>query len=505
MKKVIVIGAGISGLVCANYLRRAGFDVTVFEKHIIPGGMSAQWKRKDYIFEGGMHWLGGAIEKMPINEIWKNCGALKENNPLYFRDPFYTLYRKDKQIMMWRNLEKMKEEFLKNAPEDAKMIKKLCRDVKFLSGVHSPLADISGLKTKIKHKMGMIEALKMAPAVLKLLTLAKIPLSAYIEKFKNEDIKHLLYSVIGYRYNAYSMVYTISSFAQGDCGYPRGGSLVMANNMAETFLNRGGKIEYRKEVKEILIDENGRAKGVRIFDGVSKEGQTLESDAVVCTVDLMASEKLIAEDKIPQAQKKIFENASKCVPEMTMFVCYGVNTDLSSYPKGMVIPLPKEKPFEAAGIKFSELRINNYATYRDITCEGKTSLTCLLLGDSYDYWKKAKEDGTYKEKKEDLKDRLLKIIEENIPEVSGNIEITDVATPLTYERYTNAYQGSWMSVWNEKNGLNNFKEKSKIPGLYFAGERLNMTGGLPIAAITGWHAAQYVTKDAGYIFESNAQ
>ena len=39
-KKVIVVGAGIAGLTAAIYAQRSGFDVTIMEKHIIPGGLS---------------------------------------------------------------------------------------------------------------------------------------------------------------------------------------------------------------------------------------------------------------------------------------------------------------------------------------------------------------------------------------------------------------------------------------------------------------------------------
>ena len=56
MKKVIVIGAGISGLTAAVYARRSGFEAVVLEKAGSPGGVSTNWVRKGYTFEGGVHW-----------------------------------------------------------------------------------------------------------------------------------------------------------------------------------------------------------------------------------------------------------------------------------------------------------------------------------------------------------------------------------------------------------------------------------------------------------------
>ena len=84
--KAIVIGAGISGLTCANYLQRSGIRTLVLEQAAFPGGVSTSWKRKGYTFEGGIHWLIGAKESIPLHQIWKDTGALQENNPVYFKD-----------------------------------------------------------------------------------------------------------------------------------------------------------------------------------------------------------------------------------------------------------------------------------------------------------------------------------------------------------------------------------------------------------------------------------
>ena len=40
-KRVAIIGAGPSGASCAAYLRRLGFQVTIFEKRKLPGGLNA--------------------------------------------------------------------------------------------------------------------------------------------------------------------------------------------------------------------------------------------------------------------------------------------------------------------------------------------------------------------------------------------------------------------------------------------------------------------------------
>ena len=87
----VIIGAGISGLTSAVYLQRSGIQTLVLEKATGSGGVSTSWKRKGYTFEGGIHWLIGAKKEIPLHQIWVETGALQENNPVYFKDPIYTL------------------------------------------------------------------------------------------------------------------------------------------------------------------------------------------------------------------------------------------------------------------------------------------------------------------------------------------------------------------------------------------------------------------------------
>ena len=490
-KKVFVVGAGISGLSAGIYAARSGFDVTIYEQHNTFGGLSTSWSRKGYYFEGGMHWLTGSSSKMPLYQIWKELGALKENNPIENRDPYYVYINGDKKLYMWRNLNKLCRELREFAPEDKKMISRFYRDVKALINVHLVVNDIWGLKAKNPRHPKISELLKMAPAGLKYSRLVNQSYEEYVSGFKNEDVRHLLMGSIGYRYNAMSFIYTIASFASGDCGYPEGGSVTMGQNMLDTFKSLGGKIEFRKKVENIELDDSGKIKGIII------NGEEIPCDAVIITQDMRNAIDSLFDRMIDNPlANKIRKNV---VTEQNVFVCAGVKADLKDLPKAMVFPL--DKAFEIAGVKFNELRIYNYAGFNGRAPEGSSAITSLFLGPSYYYWKQAKADGTYKAKKEELAEKFKEVLAECIPETKDKVEVIDVATPCTYERYCSSYEGSWMSVWEKGTKQYNYPQVLPgIEGVYFAGQRTMMPGGLPIAAYSGRIAVQLLCRDTGSTF-----
>ena len=490
-KKIFVIGAGISGLSAGIYAARSGFDVTIYEQHMTFGGLSTSWSRKGYYFEGGMHWLTGSSPKMPLYQIWKETGALKENNPIENRDPYYVYINGDKKLYMYRDLDKLCNQLRDFAPEDKKMIAKFYNDVKALINVHLVVNDVMGLKAKNPRHPGLAELLKMAPAGLKYSKLVNMSYEEYVNQFKNEDVRHLLMGSIGYRYNAMSFIYTIASFASGDCGYPEGGSVTMGQNMLDTYKALGGKIEFKKKIENIELDIEGKVTGVKIG------GEILPCDAVIVTQDMRNAIDTLFDTMIndPVANKM----RKNVVSEQNVFICAGIKADLSHLPKAMVFPL--KEPFEIAGVKFNEFRIYNYASFKGRAPEGGTAITSLFLGPSYYYWKQAKEDGTYKQKKEELAKRFIEILAEYIPETKDKVEVTDVATPCTYERYCSSFEGSWMSVWEKGTKQYNYPQKlPTVQGVYFAGQRTMMPGGLPIAVYSGRIAVQLLCRDTKTLF-----
>jgi phytoene dehydrogenase-like protein len=491
MKKVIIVGGGIAGLSAGIYAVQSGFDVTILEMHTIPGGNSTSWKRDGYFFEGGMHWLTGSGKDQPLYKEWCNLGALADDVPVYNRDPFYTYNFNGQNVCLYREVDRLENHFLSISPNDKKEIEALCKDIKKFSKMSMPILDIKGVKVKEKNTMPISMLIKMLPVFPRMFSLSKMSSPEYAERFKHPGIREILKTVVGSDYNASALMFTLACFASGDGGYPEGGSLSMALRMAKRFENLGGKINYSKRVRKVLV-KNGRAVGVIVDD------EEILADAVVVTADTLSVIDNLFDKPLHEPWMEKMRTNTKLA--MNTFICLGIETDLSDLPENMLFEF--DTPFSYAGNAIYSLSINNYATFKGYAPKGCTSVTMALMGDTYDYWKNSKAKGTYEQDKKQLAEAIIERLSAKLPQIKEKVVVWDVATPLTYERYCGTYKGSWMTVIGKGDKTTAYPNTSEnIANLYFAGQRLQPPGGLPVAATTGRTAIQYLCRDTDTIFQ----
>ena len=331
MKTLTVIGAGISGLTCAIYAQRAGFKTTILEKAGGPGGVSTSWKRKGYTFEGGIHWLIGSRPGLPLHDVWIDTGALGTNNPVFYKDPVYTLIDGDTVLELPRSAKKMQKVLGTFSPRDKAALAVLRFHIWCFTFFHTPILDLGGLKVRHPHRFSLTEFLKMGPAVLLTPYLMSISAGRYIRRFRNPHVRRLLETVVDPKINALSLIYTLSTFDDGDGGYPEGGSLRMSRNMADTFTALGGQILYRTPATGVRETPEGIC--------VLTENGSIASDAVVISSDARtAIDKLFPEPLETRWARRL---RSKLRTAQCMFVAIGVRADLSGFPRCMQIVLER--------------------------------------------------------------------------------------------------------------------------------------------------------------------
>ena len=488
MKKIIIVGAGIAGLSAAIYAKRSGFDVTLIEQHSIAGGTCTSWKRKGYLFEGAVHWLTGSSPKTEVYQLWKETGVLGDNVKVFLPEIFSAVEYNNQIIYLYRDIKKTAECLSSVSPDDKQQLQRLVSEVKAFSNMQMPVFDIKGVKTKNPKRFTFKTLMKMLPAFFKMGKLKKISCKEYTEQFKHPGIQRL-FRIIPDDYSAVSLIATLSTLDTGDGGYPEGGSLAIADRMKKTFEDLGGKLLLKTQVKKVII-ENG------IVTGVKLENETLNADAVIVTQETIAAAKMLFD--IPPEDKWLTELCKNTKPAACVFISVGIKAKITQTP----IPAWElEQPINFAGKTLSEIYFYNYIGYEGYAPEGCTALTTALMGDTYDFWKKAKEEGRYEEEKNKIADQISRVICKKFPQAEGKIEVIDIATPLTYERYTSAYHGSWMSVMGAGDKMKSYSGECKnVSGLYFAGHRLMSPGGLPVAVFTGRQAAQMVCRQFDYIF-----
>ena len=484
-KHVVIIGAGITGLTAGIYARRSGFNVTLIEQHSIVGGMCTSWKRKGYLFEGAMHWLTGSGPETAVHEIWKDVGALGENVPVFLRDPFHCVEWEGETLHLYRDIDKTVEHLRAVSPEDEPLLRRLAGDVKILSKMQMPITDIKGVKAENPKRMSLSFLFKILPLLPAIGRLGKISCGDLTMRFKHPGIRRL-FGILPDEYMASSLVFTLATLHTGDGGYPEGGSLAMADRMAKKFSELGGNLMLNTQAQKVII-RDGKATGVTLPDGA------LDADAVLVTQETVAAlDRLF--DAPPQDAwlKELRENVK---PAVCTFISLGVRAEL---PDGMLPEWRLETPITYADQTIHELGFNSYRHYAP---EGGTALTTAFMGDTYDYWKQARDEGRYADEKQALAEQIRRALCAKYPQCEGKIEVIDIATPLTYERYTGAYHGSWMSVVGPGDKMKEYSGCcADIAGLYFAGHRMMPPGGLPTAAASGRRAAQLLCRQFDTVF-----
>lgn len=485
-KKIIIIGAGISGLSTGIFGQKNGYTTEIFEKNPVAGGLCRCWNRKGFNIDGCIHWLTGVKPDSPIRRLWDELEAF-EDDQIISTDNFGTYEFARKTVTFWADLEKLEKELVEISPKDSRQIHKTIKYIKLFQNMHLPIEVPLSL-------MGYGDLLRVATDTLKYLPqyikCNKIMASDYANKFKSSVIRESFKHIIPDNTNLYSTLYAYGTVASGNGGVLEGGSDTLIKNLVNSYENNGGFIHYNSDVKRILIKEN-KAIGIEL-----QNGEKIYADFVVSASDPFNSVSLLeAQERIKIFYKHINDEKAYPIPSCIL-VHYAIDKEsLDSLHLTSTYEF-QSRPFLVGNKHKNSIRIRDYSYDKTFINDGKSVVQVMIsqTDSDYDFWNSFSNKNEYNNAKLQVANEIKAEIERKFPILKDKIETLDVCTHKTFERYTRSYHGSFQPFMLTAKGkmLNHNGKIGKIKNLFVASQWGITPGGIPIAMLSGKFTIQRI-------------
>jgi phytoene dehydrogenase-like protein len=494
-KSIIIIGAGMGGLAAGIYGQINGYETQIFEMHTRAGGQCASWKRKGYTFDACIHHFFGCTPGTSVYQLWQEIGAMpRELVPV--EECTAVVSPDGRMFIDYYDLEKLKDNLLKLSPADEKAVQQYIGDIKAFASNNVGDMILSGSLWKMLTKL---------PAMLRMQKWMKMNMRDLAGRFTDPFLKRavalLIYS--GPDNPLFFHLVRHSGGLNGDIQWPVGGAADFAKSVERRYLALGGKVHYKNRVEKILV-ENDRAVGIKLADGSEHR-----ADIVISNAD---GRRTIFDMLEGKYVNDVVRGYCQPISDETPFaidVFLGVNRDLTGEPSSLVLLL--EKPLTIAGHEYDSIEAQLYGLDKSMAPVGKGTIKVELTA-SYAYWKQLYNDDRekYRQKKQEVADKIIDILETHFRGIKKQVEVIDVSTLMTWERYMGGSQG-WFNLPNRKMDFSikedpsDKKFKITLPGLsnfYFVGVWATMMGSLFHNANSGKTIIRRICKKDGREFKA---
>jgi phytoene dehydrogenase-like protein len=361
---------------------------------------------------------------------------------------------------------------------------------------------MSALQTKPKALMTPLDwaalGAKMSPFIGMLARWSMLPAEQFGKRFKDPFLRRAIPQMF-----AWSSIPTMVGMSllaymhTRNAGFPVGASLDVARALERRYRELGGQIHYNAQVERVLV-ENDRAVGVRLYDN-----QEVHAGRVISACDGHAAIfDLLGGRYAGRGLRRLYDGHLPLHSQLQ--ISLGVARDFSAEPHWATYLL--DRPLQIAGEDRFEVGVKHYCFDPTLAPAGK-SVVEVMLTTPYDYWQRIYGRKIYNAEQLQESGILIDWLEGIYPGLKSQIEVCDVATPLSYERYTGNWQGSscgWLLTRDTMMMMLGGMRKT-LPGLsnfYMTGQWVEPGGSVPVCAASGRNTIMQICHEDGKGFEA---
>lgn len=497
-KSVAIIGAGIAGLCAGVYAQMNGYQSRIYEQHTAPGGLCTSWKRHGYTIDLCVHWLVGSRPGISMHELWREVG-LVQGAEIIDLEEFARLETTDgRTVTFYRDLDRTEQHLLTfaTAEADAALIREFFRDARRLTG--------KDLRSDLPPQalMGRLERLRAMPMLLPYMkpfrAWGRLSLADFADRFSSPVLREAFRVWWHPEMSVFTMLMALVWLDDRQAGYPLGGSLPLIRAVERRYLELGGQIEYGARVDSIMV-ESDVAVGLRLSDATERRAEW-----VISAADGHSTLFDLLQERYLDDVRRHFYRDLPLFPSL-VFVGLGVNRSFVDEPQlvsGWSLPADPPLPLEGVQTDRVAMRIHNFDP--TLSPAGKTAITVALEADHGFWTDLAADHSRYEEEKAKVAEAVVGFLERRYPGLRPQVEMADVATPATIERYTANWKGSYEG-WLPTPDTFAMEMPRDLPGLdafLMAGQWVMPGGGLPSGVMSGRQTVQIMCHADGSRFHT---
>lgn len=472
---VVVIGAGIGGLICAGLLARDGLKVLLVEQHYMVGGYCSTFHRGAFTFDAATHFYpllgnpmtitGALLEKLGSRTRWVKMDPVDH---FHFPD--------GSSFSVSADFDEYVDELKATFPHEADALDKFflkARDA-YLYGL------LYYFRGREHERFGALQHLTLQQVL--------------DTDFKDRKLRLLLAADCahwGSRPSRTSFVFDAMlrlSYFLGNY-YPEGGSQVFADDLARIVQEAGGDILMRSMVERIVV-EQGAAVGVEIATGLGAARRTVRVNArhVVSNADLKLTLERMLGPSIVGEQAIAAVNALRPTNP-----CYLVHLGLHDTALSDLEPAAGYhwRSWNANDVVVDAFKIFIPTMYEPKMAPpgGQIIILQRVLEIDYDHV------ADWRAHKQHIEDDLLARLEAEIPGVTSRVVTRQSASALTSWRFTLNLRGAMLG-WEmspEQLGPRRPGIEGPVRNLYICGHWTRPGGGITPVIVSAVDVAQRIS------------
>ena len=501
----IIIGSGISGLTSARLLADSGKRVLILEKHFKFGGYTHTFKRNNYEWDVGIHYIGGNLHK-PNSFLRKLFDYLSNGNLHWARmdDIYDRMVFPDKTYDFITGKGAFLETMISYFPKEEKSIR-----------------NYIDLVDQVSKKSLSYYANKAIPGLLGSLAYPFMskPFLKYAALSTKEVLTGLgcsteLIGVLTGQWGDYGLPPNQSSFGvqamvarhywEGG-NYPVGGSRMIAETIIPGIQSNGGKVILSCGVQKVMI-KKGSAIGVLLDNG-----DEIMSKMVISSAGVKNTFEVLLNDENTLSSKTAPINQ---VEASSGYYCLHIglnksakeiglnNANLWVYPdydhdKNLENYLSDNKhPYPVVFISFPSAKDPSW----DKNHPNSATIEVITVAEFSKHkkwankqWKKRGDE--YESFKENISQSLLESLYKHSPNTKEHVDYYELSTPLTSRDLANYKEGELYGINHTPKRFQQkwLRPETKVKNLYLTGQDI-VTAGVSAAMMSGVITSSAILK-----------